>query len=90
MQKQIHVLYSGAVQGVGFRFTCVSISHQLKIAGWVRNVPGGGVELAAEADEEVLKDMLARIDNEFSRYINKADIQWLEPSGKFKDFIVKF
>ena len=90
MLKQVHVLYSGNVQGVGFRFTCISIAHQLKIVGWIRNLPGGGVELVAEADEEILKDMLSRVNGEFSQYIDNADIQWFDPSGSFKDFTAKF
>ncbi len=90
MVKQVHVLYSGNVQGVGFRFTCISIAHELEVAGWVKNLPAGAVELAAEADQYVLKDMLARIDREFFRYIDNVDIQWSEAAGKFKDFVVKF
>ncbi|MFA6349543.1 MAG: acylphosphatase [Candidatus Omnitrophota bacterium] len=89
-KKQVHVLYSGNVQGVGFRFTCINIAHELEITGWVKNTSGGGVELVAEADEYTLKDMLARIDREFSRYIDNADIQWLETEDKSKDFVVKF
>ena len=90
MIKQLHVLYSGNVQGVGFRFTCINIARELGVAGWVRNLCAGEVELTAEAEEVALKDMLARIKQEFSRYIDNADIQWLEPKGEFKDFIVKF
>ncbi|MCX5713149.1 MAG: acylphosphatase [Candidatus Omnitrophica bacterium] len=90
MIKQFHVLYSGNVQGVGFRFTCISIARELGIVGWVRNLSAGEVELTAEAEEVALMDMSARIKQEFSRYIDSVDIKWLEPKGEFKDFIVKF
>jgi len=90
MAKQIHVYYTGRVQGVGFRFTVENMALQLSVTGWVRNLPDGRVELKAEADEETLKEFLSRINQHFSRYIQNADVQWLQASGRFKGFTVRF
>ncbi len=90
MKKQIHVYYSGRVQGVGFRFTAEDIAQDLDVTGWVKNLRDGRVEVVAEAEEGLLKEFLERINKYFSMYIQDADIQWLPAAGEFKDFGIKF
>ncbi len=90
MKKQIHVYYTGKVQGVGFRFTTEDIAQGLGITGWVKNLHNSGVELVAEAEEEVLKEFLSKISQYFSRYISDIDVEWRQASGKFSDFGIDF
>jgi len=90
MKKQVHVFYSGRVQGVGFRFTTEEIAKELGVSGWVKNLRDGRVEIVAEAEEEILKDFLARIYRYFSRYIQDVDINWQSAQGEFKDFTIEF
>ena len=45
-------LISGRVQGVGFRFFTEAAASREGIEGWVRNLPDGRVEVAAEGDRE--------------------------------------
>ena len=45
-------LIGGRVQGVGFRFYTENAAAREGIAGWVRNLPSGDVEIAAEGDAE--------------------------------------
>jgi len=47
-------LIGGRVQGVGFRFFTENAAAREGIAGWVRNLPSGDVEVAAEGDAESL------------------------------------
>ncbi|MDD5236898.1 MAG: acylphosphatase [Candidatus Omnitrophica bacterium] len=86
----VHVLYKGMVQGVGFRFTASSLAQNLRIKGWVKNLPGGDVELVAEQKKEVLEEFLSQINRYFSRYIHSAQIDWEIASSGFKDFQIKF
>jgi acylphosphatase len=90
MKKQVRVYYSGRVQGVGFRFTAEDIARDLGVCGWAKNLRDGRVEVVAEAEEEVLKDFLARINQYFSRYIRDIETDWQPASGGFKDFGIEF
>ena len=46
------VWYAGAVQGVGFRYTARAIAAGHAVAGYVKNLPDGRVELWAEGDQK--------------------------------------
>ncbi len=90
MHKQVHVYYSGRVQGVGFRFTAENIATGLGMTGWVRNLGDGRVEVRAEGAESVVHEFLAEINKNFHVYIRDADIEWLPATGEFKDFSIAF
>lgn len=50
---------SGIVQGVGFRYYTQKQALRLGLAGWVRNLPGGEVELLACGRPERLDELHA-------------------------------
>lgn len=56
--KTLHCVVSGQVQGVYFRAWTRSRARDLGLAGWVRNLPGGQVEVMAQGDEEALAGLL--------------------------------
>ena len=41
------VFFEGRVQGVGFRYSVRQLAKGYDVAGWVRNLPDGRVELEA-------------------------------------------
>jgi acylphosphatase len=51
----------GDVQGVGYRRYAVHVAHELDLAGWVRNEPGGCVCGEAEGPEGSLMVFRARL-----------------------------
>lgn len=60
---RLHAVVTGRVQGVGFRWFVRERATRLDLAGWVRNLADGTVELEAEGDAdaiELLKGELAR------------------------------
>jgi acylphosphatase len=57
------ILYSGRVQGVGFRYSTKQIASGFEVTGSVRNLPDGRVELKAMShDIDELEAFLAAID----------------------------
>ena len=69
---RVHIVVSGRVQGVGFRYFTQRVATSLGITGWVKNLPTGEVEIEAQADRETLDKFieqvrkgpaLARVDN---------------------------
>jgi acylphosphatase len=51
----MQVLYSGNVQGVGFRYTVKTVATGFEVTGTVRNLADGRVELVAEGAKTNLK-----------------------------------
>ncbi len=54
-------IISGRVQGVGFRYFTEATAHREGIAGWVRNLSDGCVELQAEGDDEALAALMTAV-----------------------------
>ncbi len=57
--RRKRVLISGRVQGVFFRDSTREKARTLGLAGWVRNLPDGGVEAVFEGDGDRAEEMLA-------------------------------
>jgi len=57
-----HVLVSGRVQGVGFRWYAREKGQELGLAGWVRNLPDGRVEAWLEGEAAAVRAMLAWLE----------------------------
>ena len=56
--KHAHVIISGRVQGVSFRFATLQAAKEKKITGWVQNLPDGTVEAVFQGPEERINAML--------------------------------
>ncbi len=90
-QKQLHVLFSGRVQGVGFRFMVCRIAERFSVTGFVRNLGNGDVELIAEGSEPELSDFIYDIRNsQLKRYIVQDRVSWKTAAGTFDRFGVSF
>lgn len=57
-RARVHVLVSGLVQGVSFRWYTVEEARRLNLSGWVRNLPDGRVEALAEGERAALEKLL--------------------------------
>ena len=66
------VVYRGMVQGVGFRATCHSIASRRAVAGFVRNLADGAVELEVEGNPEEVEAVLSELARQMEGYIRSA------------------
>jgi acylphosphatase len=86
-KRRVSVRYEGRVQGVGFRYTTVSIAGRFRVVGFVKNLPDGDVELVAEGTEAELAAFLAAIRaSHLGRFISKETPSWSSASGTFTEF----
>jgi acylphosphatase len=90
MNKCLHIYYSGFVQGVGFRYMAQSVASSLGIAGWVKNLSDGRVEMVCEGKEPDLNKFLDRLKDLFNLYIKDVQIEQEDSSGKLEGFGIKF
>lgn len=61
MVERIHVVVTGLVQGVGFRYFVQARAIKHGVGGWVRNMDDGSVELLAEGEADALDPFLDAI-----------------------------
>lgn len=91
MKRQVHVFYSGRVQGVGFRITAEEVASALSVLGWVRNLPDGRVELVAEAEEQTLERLIEMIrTGPMKNFIHQVDVSWSPASETLGDFRIRY
>lgn len=83
-------IYHGRVQGVGFRYTTVSIARSFPVTGYVKNLPDGTVELVAEGDENSVVRFLQEVEAYFQQNIRDVESEDLSPRGEFSQFEVRY
>lgn len=83
----MHILYSGKVQGVGFRYTTKNVALGYEVTGQVRNLPDGRVELIAEGNEAELEAFQQGIrESGLGHFIASEELCWEDPQGRFRGF----
>lgn len=85
----MQILYSGRVQGVGFRYAVRTLATGFEVSGTVRNLPDGRVELIAEGAKTELESFREAIhDAGLAANIRHEDASWTEPTGGFTGFAI--
>ena len=87
--ERVTVLYSGRVQGVGFRVTVRQLACGYDVTGTVRNLPDGRVEMIAEGARPELEAFLHGIaESELSGFIAKKHDAWQSAQGNLRGFVI--
>jgi acylphosphatase len=88
-RQRVTNLYSGRVQGVGFRYAVHNTAKGFEVTGYVRNLTDGRVELVAEAAKEELDAFLQAIrDSEVGRFIRQEQPCWGDAKNEFRGFTI--
>ncbi|RKX50411.1 MAG: acylphosphatase [Thermotogae bacterium] len=87
--RTYHLLISGMVQGVGFRYFTYKRAKKLGITGYVRNTADGKVEIYASGPEDTLESFIAIV----SRGPVYADVRAVDkeelPYMPFNEFEIR-
>ncbi len=80
------VLYTGHVQGVGFRRRAERLAEGYPVAGYVQNLADGRVELVAEGEATAVRHFLAAVAAAMRAEITAVDERQVEPA-QYKGFV---
>jgi len=89
-RARLHLVISGRVQGVGFRFSAYDEAKDLALAGWVRNLASGDVEIVAEGTQANLQMLSAWAHlGPPSAHVTQVREDWLDFTGEFSEFRIR-
>lgn len=57
MQVRRHIIFTGRVQEVGFRYRALYIAKSLELTGWVFNMWNGNVEMEVQGSEKNIEKL---------------------------------
>jgi acylphosphatase len=70
----VQVFYEGRVQGVGFRYCVRQLACGFEVAGWVRNLADGRVELQVCGEAAEVEAFLgAVLESELKSHIKRSE-----------------
>lgn len=90
MAEQRTVLFSGDVQGVGFRATTARLASGLAVTGTVRNLPDGRVELVAEGTAAEIDRLVHSVQQHFGEQVTDTTSTTAPPTGRFEKLIIAY
>ncbi|WP_394237806.1 acylphosphatase [Niallia oryzisoli] len=88
---QLHIIVSGKVQGVGYRYFSQMKAVQYGVTGWAKNLADNSVEIVAVGSKDQLDPFVEelRIGNPFSK-ISDMEITESEVTEQFNSFTIKY
>jgi len=93
MQKNdlytINAVFSGLVQGVGFRQSVLQIAQHFELKGRVKNLENRTVELTAEGDREKVDSFLKMVQNRFHNNITQLQVNVISSLG-YVDYKIEY
>jgi len=89
MDKSLHFLVSGRVQGVFFRMKTKQQANLFSLTGWVHNLVDGRVEGIVSGEEKALEDFRQWLQKgpELARVL-KVEVEYV-PLQEFKGFSIR-
>jgi acylphosphatase len=91
MKKNLEIVVSGRVQGVGYRYFVQLKATENQISGFVRNLPSGEVMVVAEGELSDLETFLDHLKNGPARaVVTKMTVSRSPYTGNWTGFSVKY
>lgn len=80
---RLETFFHGSVQGVGFRWTTANLAKDFAVAGTVRNLPDGRVELVVEGEAKEVAGFLEAVREAMGGNISSEDSTRSAGTGAF-------
>jgi acylphosphatase len=91
MSSQAHILVTGMVQGIGYRYFVKRLAASLGLPGWVKNLPSGQVEIAVEGDRSLIESMIRDLKTGHPyASVRQVAVEWGPWTGRWKEFRVAY
>ena len=86
-----HIVVSGMVQGVGYRYFVTKIARRMELTGWVKNLASGEVEIEVEGPRGLIETMIKelRTGNSWA-VVRNMDVRFEKFQGKYTGFDITF
>lgn len=62
---RLFFVFSGTVQGVGFRWTTQDLAQKAQVSGWVRNMEDGTVQAEMQGQGAAICSVLSGLERQF-------------------------
>ena len=86
-----HLLISGMVQGVGFRWFVMRKANEYNLKGYVRNLYTDEVEVEVEGNKALIHEFVKELRiGPRSAQVTDVKIQWRDYQGKYRNFDIRF
>lgn len=86
-----HLLISGLVQGVGYRWFVMRKANEYNLKGYVRNLYTDNVEVEVEGNKGLIQEFIKELrGGPRSAHVTDMKIQWGNYQGKYKNFDIRF
>lgn len=83
------VFFSGHVQGVGFRYTTLQIAKEYEVAGFVKNLADGRVQVEVEGAPPEVAAFVDAIEERMHGYVRKTERTSGRREAQFTGFAIK-
>jgi acylphosphatase len=82
-------LFTGRVQGVGFRYQTLQVAREFEVSGFVQNLADGRVHLEAEGPADEVRGFLAAVRERMESHIRQMAQTEAKRAPQFQGFSIR-
>jgi acylphosphatase len=87
MESAAHIVVSGVVQGVGYRYFVLKAARELGLKGFVRNLYGGEVEVEVVGERGLIEEFVQELRvGPPAAHVTDVQVRWHKPGEEFDGF----
>jgi acylphosphatase len=91
LESRAHVVVTGLVQGVGYRYFVYRKAKDYNLKGYVKNLYSDDVEVMLEGKKGVILDLIQELKTgPISAHVTGIKVEWEEGQSEYEDFQIKF